>query len=221
MKLFLQALSKFILGVLFTALVLFIPAGTTHYWNAWLLMALLFIPMFISGTILIFKNPSLLKSRLNAKEAQQEQKVVVALTGLMFISGFIVCGLDYRFHWTVLPSWVIIVAGVLFLFAYLLYGEVLRENTYLSRTIQVQEHQTIIDTGVYSIVRHPMYTSTLCLFIAMPLILGSWWGFILFLLYPFIIIKRILNEEKILEQELNGYTEYKQRVKYRLIPFIW
>lgn len=220
-KLFFSALIKFLLGVLLLALLIFLPAGTFHFFGGMLLMALLFIPMFIAGIILLFKNPTLLKERLNAKEKEKEQSLVVKLSGLMFILGFITAGLDFRFSLLPLPRVVTIVSAVIFLISYILYVEVLRENTYLSRTIKVQENQTVIETGLYGIVRHPMYSATLLLFLSMPLILGSLLSFIIFLAYPFIIAHRIKHEEAFLERELKGYTEYKQKVKYRLIPFIW
>jgi len=220
-KLFIQAIGKFILGLFLLALLLFIPAGTLNYWNAWLLMGILFIPMFIAGIVLMFKNPELLKKRLTAKEKESEQKSVLLLSGLMFICGFILAGLDFRFKWLILPEWLSITAAVVFLLGYLLYAEVLRENTYLSRTVEIQENQKVIDTGLYGVVRHPMYISTLLLFLSMPLVLGSLFSFIIFLIYPVIIIKRIKNEEQVLEKGLEGYSEYKKRVKYRLFPFIW
>lgn len=220
-KLFLQAWIKFLLGVIAVALMLFVPAGSLDYWNAWLLMAILFTPMLIAGIILMLKNPQLLKSRLNAKEKQSEQKIVILLSGIMFLSGFILCGLNYRYSWNLLPNWVVIIASIVFLIAYGLYAEVLRENTYLSRTIEVQANQKVIDTGLYGVVRHPMYFVTILLFLSMPLILGSSVAFLIFLTYPLILVKRIKNEEKILEKQLKGYQEYQQKVKYRLIPFIW
>ena len=220
-KLFIQAIAKFFLGVLLVGVLLFLPAGTLSFFNGWLLMCILFVPMFFAGIVMMFKNPDLLKSRLNAKEKQKDQSLVVKLSGLMFLAGFIVAGLDARFHWYTLPIPVAIGAAVVFLVAYLLYAEVLRENTYLSRTIEVQENQKVIDTGLYGIVRHPMYSVTLLLFLTMPLVLGSVYSFLIFLAYPFIIAKRIKGEEEFLEKELSGYREYKQKVKYRLIPFIW
>lgn len=219
-KLFVKGMIKFIFGVLLVGLLLFIPAGTFNYWNAWLFMGLLFIPMFIAGIILMFKNPMLLKSRLEVKEEEKEQKQVILYSGLMFLSGFIIAGLNYRFNWINIPNIVVIISSILFIISYILYAEVLRENTYLSRTIKVQENQTVVDTGLYGIVRHPMYSITLVLFLTMPLILGSVISFIIFLIYPFIIVKRIKNEEKVLE-DLKGYKEYKKKVKYRLIPYIW
>ena len=216
-----QAMTKFILGFILIALLLFIPAGTLDYWNAWLFIGILFIPMFMVGIILMIKNPDLLSKRLNSKENESEQKVLLLLGGIMFIGGFIVAGLNYRFQWMIIPKWMIIIATIIFLLAYLLYAEVLRENRYLSRIIEVQENQKIIDTGLYKIVRHPMYASTLFLFLSIPLVLGSLVSFLIFLIYPFIIAKRIRNEENVLEQGLEGYSEYKKKVKYKLIPFIW
>lgn len=221
MKLFLSAITKFLLGVVLVGVLIFLPAGTFSYLNGWLLMGILFVPMFLAGIVMLFKNPDLLKSRLNAKEKQREQNLVVKLSGLMFLSGFIVAGLGVRFHWYVLPIGAAVGGAVVFLIAYILYAEVLRENTYLSRTIEVQENQKVIDTGLYSIVRHPMYSVTLLLFLSMPIVLGSVYAFLIFLVYPFIIAKRIKYEEKFLEEELEGYREYKQKVKYRLIPFVW
>lgn len=221
MKLFLGAITKFLLGVVLVGLLIFLPAGTLSFFNGWLFMGILFVPMFFAGIILMFKNPDLLQSRLVAKEKQQEQSLVVKLSGLMFMAGFIVAGLGVRFHWFILPTGVVIGGAVVFLIAYILYAEVLRENTYLSRTIKVQENQKVIDTGLYGIVRHPMYSATLLLFLTMPIVLGSVFSFLIFLAYPFIIVKRIKYEEKFLEKELAGYREYKQKVKYRLIPFIW
>ncbi len=220
-KLFVQAIVKFFVGVLLVGLLVFLPAGTLNFFGGWLFMGILFVPMFIAGIVMMFKNPKLLKSRLKAKEKQAEQSLVVKLSGLMFIAGFIVAGLDFRFSWLPLPKTVMIVASVVFLIAYALYAEVLRENTYLSRTIEVQENQKVIDTGLHGIVRHPMYSATLLLFLSMPLVLGSVYAFIIFLAYPLIIVKRLKAEEEFLERELEGYKEYKQKVKYRLIPFIW
>ena len=220
-KLFANGILKFLSGIVLVGLPLFLSAGSFVYWNAWLFMGILFIPMFIAGLILMKKNPYLLERRLDVKEKQSEQKTVIALSGIMFLSGFIVAGLDYRFQWIKLPNWLVIVGAVIFLIAYGLYAEVLRENTYLSRTIEVQENQKVIDTGLYGIVRHPMYAVTLILFLSMPIVLGSVIAFIIFLTYPFIIAGRIKNEEKVLEEGLAGYKEYKQKVKYRLVPFIW
>ena len=220
-KLFAEAIIKFLAGVVLVGILIFLPAGTFSFFNGWLLMGILFIPMFFAGIVLMFKNPYLLKKRLDAREEQKEQNLVVKLSGLMFLAGFIIAGLGVRFHWYTLPKTIVIVAAVLFLVAYVLYAEVLRENTYLSRTIEVQENQKVIDSGLYGIVRHPMYSVTLLLFLSMPLVLGSIYSFFIFLAYPFVIAKRIKNEEAFLEKELNGYREYKQKVKYRLIPFIW
>ncbi len=221
LKLFIGAITKFALGVILVGILIFLPAGTFSFFGGWLLMGILFVPMFCAGIVMMFKNPELLKKRLNAKEKQKEQGTVVKLSGLMFLVGFIVAGLGVRFNWYTLPNGVIIGAAAVFLAAYLLYAEVLRENTYLSRTIEVQENQKVIDTGLYGIVRHPMYSATLLLFLSMPLVLGSVYSFLVFLAYPFIIAKRIKSEEELLEKELAGYREYKQKVKYRLIPFIW
>ena len=221
MKLFFVAITKFLLGVALVGALIFLSAGTFSYFNGWLLMGILFVPMFFAGIVMMFKNPDLLRSRLDAKEKQQEQNLVVKLSGIMFLVGFVVSGLGVRFNWYVLPTGVVIGAAVIFLIAYILYAEVLRENTYLSRTIEVRENQKVIDTGLYGIVRHPMYSATLLLFLSMPIVLGSLYSFLIFLAYPFIITKRIKHEEKFLEEELDGYREYKQKVKYRLIPFIW
>ena len=220
-KLFIGAMLKFAAGVVLVGLLVFLPSGTFAFFNGWLLMGVLFVPMFVAGIVMMVKNPKLLKSRLDAKEKQKDQSLVVKLSGLMFLAGFIVAGLNYRFGWHVLPRTVSIVAAAAFLLAYALYAEVLRENTYLSRTVKVQENQRVIDTGLYGIVRHPMYSATLLLFLSMPLVLGSVYSFLIFLVYPFIITKRIKGEEDFLEKELDGYTEYKQKVKYRLIPFVW
>ena len=220
-KLFMQAMIKFILGFVMVAILLFAAAGTFAYWNAWLFLGILFVPMFIAGIILMIKNPNLLRKRLDAKEEETEQKTVIVLSGMMFFTGFVIAGLDYRFKWFVLPKGIVIAAAILFLFAYLLYAEVLRENTYLSRTVKVQENQRVIDTGLYGIVRHPMYAATTLLFLMMPLVLGSFFSFIIFCVYPFIIAKRIVNEERVLQQGLEGYSEYQTKVKYRMIPFIW
>ena len=219
-KLFVQAITKYIAGVLLAGLLIFLPAGK-FFFNGLLFMGLLFIPMFVAGIVLMIKNPELLKKRLNTKEKLDEQGVVIKLSGLMFVTGFVVAGLGYRFQWYVLPISISIIAAVVFLIAYVLYAEVLRENTYLSRTIEVQENQKVIDTGLYGIVRHPMYSVTVLLFLAMPLVLGSIYAFVIFCAYPFIIAKRIKSEELFLEAELDGYIEYKKKVKYRLIPFVW
>lgn len=220
-KLFFQAIVKFLLGVVLVGALIFLPAGTLAFFNGWLFIGILFIPMFIAGIVMMFKNPELLKKRLNAKEKQKEQNIVLKLSGLMFIAGFVVAGFNYRFEWHSLPKGVSIGGAVAFLIAYILYAEVLRENTYLSRTIEVQENQKVIDTGLYGIVRHPMYSVTLLLFLSMPIVLGSLYSLVIFLSYPFIIAKRIKSEEELLEKELIGYREYKQKVKYRLIPFVW
>ena len=220
-KLFLQAIIKFLFGVLLVGLLVFLPAGTLQFFEGWLFMGILFVPMFFAGLVMLVKNPGLLESRLNAKEKQADQGLVVKLSGLMFLAGFIVAGLDFRLEWLTLPKGVSIGAAVIFLIAYVLYAEVLRENTYLSRTIEVQENQKVIDTGLYGIVRHPMYFATVLLFLAMPLVLGSLIAFVIFLAYPFLIAKRIKGEEQFLERELPGYKEYKEKVKYRLIPFVW
>lgn len=220
-KLFIQAVAKFLLGVILVGLLVFLPAGSFGYIGGWIFMGILFIPMFFAGIVMMLKNPSLLKSRLDAKEEQKEQDLIVKLSGLMFIAGFIVAGLNFRFGWHTLPDAVVIISTVLFLVAYCLYAEVLRENTYLSRIIEVQDNQKVIDTGLYGIVRHPMYSATLLLFLSMPLVLGSVYAFFVFIAYPLIIAERIKHEEAFLEKELEGYTEYKKKVKYRLIPFIW
>ena len=220
-KLVTQALAKVSRGIVLMGLLLFLPAGSFGYWQGWLLMGILFVPMFIAGFVMLSKNPDLLRKRLNAKEEEKEQKTVVALSGLLFIAAFVVAGLNWRFQWCVLPDWAVWVAAVLFLICYLLYAEVLRENTYLSRTIEVQENQKVIDTGLYGIVRHPMYMATTVLFLAMPLVLASPISFLIMLLYIPLIAKRIKNEEVVLEEGLEGYKEYKERVKYRIIPFIW
>ena len=220
-KLFLEAIIKFISGVVLVGLLLFLPAGTFSFPNGWIFMGVLFIPIFIAGIVMMLKKPDLLKKRLDAKEKEKDQSIVVKLSGLMFLAGFIVAGLGFRFNWYTLPLGISIGGAIVFLLAYILYAEVLRENTYLSRTIEVQENQTVIDTGLYGIVRHPIYSATLLLFLSIPLILGSIFSFIIFLVYPFIIAKRIKGEEDLLEKELDGYKEYKKKVKYRLIPFIW
>lgn len=220
-KLFVQAIGKFIFGLLLFGALLFVPTGTVKYPNGWLMIAVLFIPMFIAGIVLMIKNPELLKKRLSAKEDEQEQKAVVALSGVMFLAAFIVAGLNFRFGWFVLPKWAVIIGTLVFLLAYVMYAEVLRENTYLSRTVEVQENQKVIDTGLYGIVRHPMYSATLFLFLSMGIILGSPISFVILLFYIPIIAKRMKNEEKVLEEGLEGYTEYKTRVKYKVIPFIW
>ena len=220
-KLFVQAILKFTLGVVLVGLLIFLPAGTFAFPAGWLLMGILFVPMFLAGIVMMWKNPALLKSRLNAKEKQMEQSRVVKLSGLMFLGGFIVAGLDFRFDWLPLPKAVSMVGAAAFLIAYGLYGEVLRENTYLSRTIEVQENQKVIDTGLYGIVRHPMYSATVLLFLSMPLVLGSLISLVIFLAYPFLIAQRIKYEEAFLEKELAGYRAYKEKVKSRLIPYVW
>ena len=220
-NLFFQAISKFLLGVVLVGLLIFLPAGTLHFPAGWLLMGILFVPMFLAGLVMMGKNPQLLQSRLKAKETQREQDMVVKLSGLMFIAGFVVAGLDFRFGWLALPGWVKWFGAAVFLIAYCLYAEVLRENTYLSRTIEVQENQTVVDTGLYGIVRHPMYAVTVLLFLMIPLVLGSWYALIVFAFYPAIIVVRLKDEEELLTRELPGYEAYQQKVKYRLIPFIW
>lgn len=205
-----------LLGVL-----VFVPAGTINYPNGWLLITVLFVPMFVAGLVMMFKNPELLKKRLNAKEEEKEQKTVVALSGAMFAAAFVAAGLSFRFKWLVLPKWAVIIGTIVFLLAYAMYAEVLRENAYLSRTVEVQENQKVIDTGLYGIVRHPMYSATLFLFLSMGIILGSLISFAILLLYIPIIAKRIKNEEKVLEEGLEGYSEYKTRVKFKVIPFVW
>ena len=219
--LFIQAISKFLLGVVIIGALLFLSAGSLRYWQGWLLMGILFIPMFCAGLVMVAKNPELLRKRLNAREGEKEQKTVVRFSGLLFFAAFVIAGLNWRFGWCVLPNWAVWVSAGLFLVCYLLYAEVLRENTYLSRTIEVQENQKVIDTGLYGVVRHPMYMATTVLFLAMPLVLASPLSFLIMLLYIPLIAKRIKNEEKVLEEGLVGYKEYKQKVKYRVIPFIW
>ena len=219
--LFLQSFLKFILGVAIVGLLLFLPAGSFSYWQGWLLMGILFVPMFCAGLVMMARNPDLLRKRLNAREAEKEQKTVVKLSGLLFIAAFVIAGLNWRFRWCVLPNWAVWVSAGLFLICYLLYAEVLRENTFLSRTIEVQENQKVIDTGLYGIVRHPMYMATTVLFLAMPLVLASPISFAVMLLYIPLIAKRIKNEEAVLEEGLEGYKEYKLRVKYKVLPFIW
>ncbi|WP_406535806.1 methyltransferase family protein [Methanobrevibacter sp.] len=220
-KLFSQALSKFLFGLIIISLLLFIPAGTLNYPNAWLFLALLFIPMFIAGIIMLIKSPKLLKRRLNAKEEENEQKIVILISGAIFLLAFIIAGLNFRFGWSKLPQIVVVVASIIFLLSYIMYAEVLRENIYLSRTVEVSENQKVVDSGLYGLVRHPMYTSTIFLFLSMPLILGSLFSFVIMLIYPIIIFFRIKNEERFLEIKLEGYKEYKEKVKYKIIPFIW
>lgn len=219
--LFGQAISKFLLGVVLVGVLIFLPAGTVHHPAGWRLMILLFVPMFVAGLIMMKRSPELLKKRLNAKEKQREQDKVIKLSGLMFLAGFVLAGLDARFGWIVLPGWVSWTAAGVFLLAYALYAEVLRENAYLSRTIEVQEGQRVVDTGLYGVVRHPMYFATVLLFWSMPLVLNSLVSFVVFLFYPLLLVKRIRNEEAVLEEGLEGYAAYKQKVKYRLIPFVW
>ncbi len=220
-KLIMNALIKYIVGLIMVGLILFLPAGTFEYWNGWLFIGLLFIPMFFLGVILLWKAPALLEKRLSTKEKEGTQQKVVALSGLLFLIGFVAAGLDFRFGWTRVPVWVVIAASVILLVSYGLYAEVMRENAYLSRTVEVQENQKVVDTGLYGVVRHPMYAVTILLFLSFPLVLGSWIGFVLFLHYPILIAVRIKNEEMVLEQGLEGYTEYKKRVKYRILPFVW
>ena len=220
-KLFFQAIVKFTAGLFLVGLLLFLPAGTFAFWQAWLLIGILFVPMLIAGFVMMFRDPKLLRKRLNAKEEQKEQKAVVALSGIMFLAAFVIAGLNFRFKWFVMPDWTVIIGTVIFLLAYAMYAEVLRENAYLSRTIEVQEDQKVIDTGLYGIVRHPMYSATLFLFISMGFVLASPISVAILLLYIPIIAKRMKNEEKILEEGLEGYTDYKKRVKYKVIPFVW
>ncbi len=216
-----KAFIKFFAGLIIISILIFLPAGTLNYINGWIFIIILFVPMFIAGLILMKKNPELLRKRLNAKEKESEQKGVILVSGIMFLAGFIVSGLNYRFGWLVLPMWVTIASSILFALSYLMYAEVLRENEYLSRIIEVQENQKVVDTGLYSVVRHPMYSATVIMFLSIPLILGSLFSFLIFLIYPFTIAVRIKNEEEVLEKGLEGYSEYKQKVKYRMIPFIW
>ncbi|RKM63090.1 isoprenylcysteine carboxylmethyltransferase family protein [Butyrivibrio sp. XB500-5] len=220
-KLFMQAITKVLSGIILVGLLLFLPAGSFSYWNGWLLIGILFIPMIVAGFFMMKKSPELLQKRLNAKEEQSEQKAVVVLSGVMFIVAFIVAGLNFRFRWIVLPNWIVYAAAIVFLLGYILYAEVLRENAYLSRTVEVQENQKVIDTGLYGIVRHPMYMSTFLLFLSMPLVLGSVISFVIMLVYIPIISKRIRNEEQVLENGLEGYSDYKKRVKYKVIPWVW
>lgn len=221
MKLLINALTKFICGLIMVGLLIFLPAGTLHYPNGWLLIGLLFGPMLIAGFVMFFKSPDFLAKRLDAKEKQKTQKGVLGFSALMFVAGFVVAGLDFRFGWSYMPLPVTVTSSALFLTAYILYAEVMRENAYLSRTIKVEEGQKVVDTGLYGIVRHPMYSATVLLFFMMPVVLGSWYAMIPFALYPVIIIIRLQDEEKLLARELPGYTEYQKKVKYRLIPFIW
>jgi protein-S-isoprenylcysteine O-methyltransferase Ste14 len=220
-KLFVQAISKFVTGLVLIALLLFLPAGTICYWNGWLLIGILFIPMLAAGIVMMLRNPELLEKRLKAKESEGEQKTVIVLSGVMFFAAFVVAGLNYRFGWIVMPRWTVIAAAIVFLAAYLMYAEVLRENTYLSRTVEIQKHQKVIDTGLYGIVRHPMYSATVFLFLSMGLVLGSPISFAILICYLPIIAKRIRNEEEVLAQGLEGYAEYRDKVKYKVIPLIW
>ena len=220
-KLFVQALTKLFVGLLMVALLVFAPAGTLHYWHGWLFLAVLFFPMILLGVVLLMKNPELLRKRLQTKEKEGEQRKVVAFSGMMFLAGFLLCGLNVRFGWYLLPKWAALMASVVFLIGYGMYGEVMRENTFLSRTVEVQEGQQLIDTGLYSVVRHPMYAATVLMFLSMPLILGSAVSFLVFLIYPLILSKRIRNEEEVLSRGLLGYVEYGKRVKYRMIPYLW
>ena len=220
-KLFFQAIYKIVLGIVLVGVLIFLPAGTLDFKNGWLFMTLLFVPMIIAGFFMMLRTPELLKHRLNMKEEHKEQRCVVALSAVIFILGFVLAGLDFRFGWSSISDIAVTVASVVFLMAYALYGEVIRENRYLSRTIEVQKGQKVVDTGLYSLVRHPMYFSSVLLFLSMPLILGSFVAFVVFLAYPFVITKRIKHEEIFLEKELEGYSEYKKRVKYKMIPFVW
>ena len=216
-----EALTKFACGLLLVCLPIFLPAGTFYYTYGWLFVGLLFIPMLIAGFVMLAKSPEFLKKRLDAKEKQGTQKGVVAFSGLMFIAGFVVAGLDFRYGWSVVPTWVVVFASVLFLAAYILYAQVMRENAYLSRTIKVEEGQKVVDTGLYSVVRHPMYMATMLLFLMMPIVLGSWYALIAFAFYPAVIVVRLKDEEELLTKDLPGYAAYKLKVKYRIIPFIW
>lgn len=220
-KLFVQAISKFVTGLVLISLLLFLSAGTICYWNGWLLIGILFIPMLTAGIVMLLRNPELLEKRLKAKESEGEQKTVIVLSGVMFFAAFVVAGLNYRFGWIVMPRWTVIAAAIVFLAAYLMYAEVLRENTYLSRTVEIQKHQKVIDTGFYGIVRHPMYSATVFLFLSMGLVLGSPISFAILICYLPIIAKRIRNEEEVLAQGLEGYAEYRDKVKYKVIPLIW
>ncbi len=220
-KLFLEAMTKIIMGIIIIGLLIFIPAGSIEFFNGWLFIILLFVPMFVAGIFMMINNPELLKRRLNAKEKEGEQKEVVALSGIMFIVGFIIAGLNYRYNWMELSNTIVVIGSIIFLLSYFLYAIVLIQNEYLLRTIEVEKDQKLVDTGLYGIIRHPMYLATISLFLSMPLILGSFYSFIIFLAYPFIIVKRIKNEEKVLEKDLKGYKEYEKKVKYRLIPYIW
>lgn len=221
MKLAISALTKFLIGLLLVAALVFLPAGTMNFVGGWLFLTVLFVPIFVLGMVLLIKSPDLLKKRLDSKEKQSTQKGVVALSALMFLGGFVLAGLDCRFGWSSVPLWVTITATMLFVVSYLLYAEVMRENAYLSRTIKVEENQKVVSTGLYGIVRHPMYSVTILMFLMIPLILGSWYALIVFAIYPILMAIRVIDEEKLLTKELDGYIEYKQKVKYRLIPFVW
>lgn len=220
-KLLFQVIVKYCCGILLVGLLLFLPAGTFRFWNAWLFLAILFIPMFVAGLVMLFHAPQLLRKRLNAKEEQREQKAVLVLSGLMFLAAFILAGLNARFGWLHVPAWLVVISAAVFLAGYLMYAEVMRENAYLSRTIEVQENQKVIDTGLYGVVRHPMYSATLLLFLPLGLVLGSPLSFAVMLIYVPILVLRIKNEEAVLTRDLFGYWEYRKKVKYRLIPFIW
>ncbi len=219
--LLIKALTKFLLGVIVLGLLLFLPAGSLHYWQGWLLMGILFVPMAVAGIVMMAKNPELLRKRLNSKEKEAEQKSVVAMSGMLFVAAFVLAGLNWRYGWWVLPDWVVWASAFLFLASYLLYAEVLRENTYLSRTVEVQDNQKVIDTGLYGIVRHPMYMATTVMFLTMPLVLGSPISFLVMLGYIPVIARRIVNEEDVLEKGLEGYQDYKKKVRYKMIPFLW
>ena len=221
LKLLFSAIIKFSFGIIFVGLLLFLPAKTFQFFNAWLFIGLLFIPMFILGIFLFIKSPELLEKRLNAKEKENTQKGVVGFSAILFLATFLIAGFDFRFGWSTVPLWCVILASVILILSYILYAEVMRENIYLSRTIEVQENQKVIDSGLYGIVRHPMYAVTIWLFLSIPIVLGSWWALLCMAPYPFLIAIRILNEEKILEEKLVGYKEYKSKVKFRLVPFVW
>lgn len=221
MKLLFETIIKFVLGIIIIGSLLFLPAGTFTFWNAWLFMGLLFIPMFFVGLVLWLKNKELLKKRLNGREKEETQRSVVFITLIMFVTSFVISGLDFKYNWSRLPIWLISLGSVTLLISYALYIEVMRENTYLSRTVEIQENQKVIDTGLYGIVRHPMYTATTFLYLSFPIVLGSLIGFIIFLPFPFVLAKRIKNEEEVLEKGLDGYKEYKEKVKYKMVPFIW
>ena len=221
MKLLISALTKYLAGLLLVGLILFLPAGTLNYPGGWLFCGLLFVPMLILGIVLWLKAPALLEKRLRSKEKLSAQKSVIGLSLLMFVGGFALAGLDFRFGWTTVPTWLVIAASCLLLLSYGLYGEVMRENAWLSRTVEVQEGQQVVDSGLYGIIRHPMYAVTTVLFLSIPLVLGSWIAFAVFLIYPALMVKRIRSEEQLLETELPGYTDYQKKVKYRMIPFLW